>query len=89
MSNTKKYCSKLTSFQGSQPEMYYGGDCRQGKKIIHTIDSPPTAWVVGQWLLARKRGQPLSPIANKYCDQAMAGTTNKALQWLISDTLNN
>jgi|TARA_B110000211_G_scaffold130520_1_gene149983 hypothetical protein len=86
--STKTYCSKLLSYQGRDPKVEYGGDCRFGKQPVQPAKIAPTAWVVGQWLLARKKGQPLSDIANKYCDQALAGTTNKALQWLISSGLN-
>ena len=84
----KKYCPQLVSYQGRDPKIFYAGDSRKGKQLNYKLDTAPTAWVVGQWLLARKRGQPLSSIANKYCDQAMAGTTNKALQWLITYGLN-
>lgn len=80
----KIYCTQLLSYQGRDPKIFYAGDSRKGKQPVQTVKTAPTAWVVGQWLLARKRGQPLSSIANKYCDQAMAGTTNKALQWLIT-----
>tara|TARA_B110000091_G_C13438957_1_gene319214 strand:+ start:263 stop:535 length:273 start_codon:yes stop_codon:yes gene_type:complete len=82
------YCSVLTSYQGARPETYYDCDKRKGKPLNYKLEIAPTAGTVGQWLLARKRGQPLSSIANKYCDQAMAGTSNKALQWLISSGLN-
>jgi len=82
--STKTYCSQLLSYQGRDPKIKYGGDSRKGKQHVQIAKTAPTAWVVGQWLLARKKGQPLSDIANKYCDQALAGTTNKALQWLIS-----
>ena len=80
--------SILTSYQGGCPDTRYSNDRRYGKQLNYKLKTAPTAWVVGQWLLARKKGQPLSDIANKYCDQALAGTTNKALQWLISSGLN-
>tara|TARA_B110000879_G_scaffold135873_1_gene177602 strand:- start:99 stop:404 length:306 start_codon:yes stop_codon:yes gene_type:complete len=80
----QKFCSALTSYQGRDPKVEYGGDGLFGKQVVQPAKTAPTAWVVGQWLLARKKGQPLSDIANKYCDQALAGTTNKALKWLIS-----
>ena len=86
--STEKYCPILLSYQGRDPKIKYGGDSRKGKEPVQTVKTAPTAWVVGQWLLARQRGQPLSDLANKYCDQALAGTTNKALQWLIADALH-
>ena len=88
------FCKHLTSYQGNfsykgkHTVFYYGNDSQYGKQPVQPAKIAPTAWVVGQWLLARKKGQPLSDIANKYCDQALAGTKNKALQWLISDGLN-
>ena len=88
------FCKHLTSYQGNfsykgkHTVCYYGNDSQYGKQPVQPAKIAPTAWVVGQWLLARKKGQPLSDIANKYCDQALAGTKNKALQWLISDGLN-
>jgi len=80
--------NKLNSYQGRDHNVYYENDGRNGKAYNYATETPAKAWVVAQFLLARQRGQPLSDLANKYCDQALAGTTNKALQWLISDGLN-
>jgi|TARA_B110000208_G_C11782142_1_gene434272 hypothetical protein len=82
MSTRPIYTEKLLSYQGQNPKFEYG-DCRIGKELKSEVQTP-SAWVVGQWLLARKQGRVLSEIANRYCDQAIAGTQNKALQWLIS-----
>jgi len=77
--------STLMSYQGLRSDTSYSGDNRNGVSLNRTLTTAPTAFTVGHWILARQNGEPLSAIAHKYCDQAIAGTNNKALQWLIQD----
>lgn len=56
----------------------YTGDGRFGE-LLSTDITPPPAWVVADWMIMRKNGEPISPEAEKFCDQP---TTNKGLLWL-------
>lgn len=78
---------RLVSYQGRSNDTIYVSDCQRGKPLNCELKQSPHAWVVAQWLLARKNGQPISDIANKYCDQVIAGTDNKALQWFVQNVL--
>tara|TARA_B110000977_G_C10906281_1_gene427363 strand:+ start:337 stop:612 length:276 start_codon:yes stop_codon:yes gene_type:complete len=76
---------KLVSYQGRKKDTLYSADCQWGKPLNCEMVQGPPAWLVAQWLLARKNDQPISDIANKYCDKVLAGTNNKALQWYIQN----
>jgi len=79
--------NKLNSYQGRDHNVYYENDGRNGKAYNYATETPAKAWVVAQWLHSREKGHVLSEISNKYCDQAILGTQNKALHWFISDAL--
>ena len=70
----------------SASNIYFGGDNRVVSNPDLTIElkSPP-AWLVADWLLAKKRGEPLSIVAEYFLEQP--SSWNRALHWL-NDFLN-
>ena len=87
--HTRTYKAHAMSYQfgphtqwnaGEHPWIYFEGDTRvvtrTKKKVAIT---PPPAWVVADWMIAKSNGEPISEEAEAYCD---AKTTNKGLLWL-------
>lgn len=59
-------------------EIYFGGDNRVSFRPKGTEGPDPPAWLVADWLLASKRGEPLSSYARSVLKNA---TPNNALRW--------
>lgn len=63
--------------------LYFGGDGRvveQNPSEIPLATSDPPAWLVADWLVAKSKGQPLSPFATACIEQRDAW--NRNLHWL-------
>jgi len=67
--------------------IYYGADHRVVTTPDMSIDvKQPPAWLVADWLLAQKRGEPLSQVAEYFLSQKAHWT--RSVQWL-DHYLNN
>lgn len=63
--------------------IYFGGDAQVvdiSSDKIHLSKSVPPAWLVADWMIAKKRGEPLSQIAQHYLGQS--AHWNDGLKWL-------
>jgi hypothetical protein len=61
---------------------YFQGDnrvVRASTERIERFDGPVPTWLVADWMLARKRGEPLSAFAQEVLKEPQ---TSKALHWL-------
>ena len=70
---------------GPDGPIYFGGDaaivdCPPDK--IPLEQTPPPTWLIADWIIAHKRGQPLSQIADYYVKHTEYWPP--AIQWLSS-----
>ena len=65
----------------SSTHVYFGGDNRVVYQPNMAIElRPPPAWLLADWLLAQKRGEPLSQVAQYSLTQR--AHWNRNLHWL-------
>lgn len=57
---------------------FFSGDNRHGTALSTEV-LPAPAWLVADWMIMRRNGQPLTPLQAAFCDQS---TQNRALLWL-------
>jgi len=62
-------------------QVYFGADNRVVTNPDMSIDvKPPPAWLIADWLLAQKRGEPLSQVAEYFLSQK--SHWNRSVHWL-------
>ena len=67
--------------QMASTHMYFGADHRVVVQPDMSIElKPPPAWLLADWLLAQKRGEPLSQVAQYFLGQRAHWTRN--VHWL-------
>lgn len=82
-----EYMSYMYGPHISSKHVYFGADNRVVIDPDMSIDvKPPPAWLIADWLMAQKRGEPLSQMA-QYCISQKAHW-NRNLYWL-DNYLNN
>ena len=82
-----EYMSYMYGPHISSEHVYFGADNRVVANPDMSIDvKPPPAWLVADWLMAQKRGEPLSQVAQYFISQKSLWT--RSIHWL-NNYLNN
>lgn len=81
---SERRCRHMSYMHGAHmgPEaIYFGGDQRQVPGLAKTGSrAPPPAWLVADWIMAKKRGEPLTPYAQAVLHDK--SNWNAGLLWL-------
>lgn len=86
VSNRLPECQKLGAMSymyGSHmcgPGIYFGGDDMVVSTDVTSEKTQPPAWLVADWMLAKHRGESVSPRANSFLNQP--SVWNAGLKWL-------
>lgn len=77
----EEYMSYMYGPHISSSHVFFGADSRVVTNPDMSIDvKPPPAWLIADWLMAQKRGEPLSQVAQYFLTQK--SHWNRNLHWL-------